>query len=218
MAERRMFSSSVVESDEFLDLPVSSQAFYFHLGMYADDDGIIGSTKRVIRTIGYSEDALQPLIDSGFIIQFDDNALVISDWKRNNYLQKDRYTPSYRQDIIHRLNYDQNQKRYFAKNGTYTNCIQDVSNDVHSEYTQIDREDKDSIVKERKKEVPPSAGSQKSKSSKSSKDYVPIYWEVSNKIPKKFYGQFKSEDDYYAYAQSHKDKIILALKEESSNT
>ena len=39
MANRRMFSLDVVDTDIFLDLPISSQALYFHLGMRADDDG-----------------------------------------------------------------------------------------------------------------------------------------------------------------------------------
>ncbi len=38
MAERRMFSRSVVESARFLKMPVSSQNLYFHLVMNADDD------------------------------------------------------------------------------------------------------------------------------------------------------------------------------------
>jgi hypothetical protein len=38
MANKRMFSKEVTNSDEFLDMPLSSQALYFHLGMNADDD------------------------------------------------------------------------------------------------------------------------------------------------------------------------------------
>ena len=46
MANRRMFSKDVVETDKFLNMPLTSQALYFHLGMEADDDGFVASPKR----------------------------------------------------------------------------------------------------------------------------------------------------------------------------
>lgn len=41
MAEKRMFARKVVESAKFLKMPSSSQNLYFHLGINADDDGIV---------------------------------------------------------------------------------------------------------------------------------------------------------------------------------
>ena len=52
MANRRMFSKDVVETDKFLNMPLTSQALYFHLGMEADDDGFIASPKKVQRAVG----------------------------------------------------------------------------------------------------------------------------------------------------------------------
>ncbi|MGL4547130.1 MAG: hypothetical protein ACRCUV_03900 [Eubacterium aggregans] len=65
MATRRMFSLEVVDTDLFLDLPLTSQALYFHLGMRADDDGFISSPKRIIRLLGCGEDDLNILITRG---------------------------------------------------------------------------------------------------------------------------------------------------------
>ena len=41
MAERRMFTKKITESDAFLDMPMSTQCLYFHLNMSADDDGFL---------------------------------------------------------------------------------------------------------------------------------------------------------------------------------
>jgi len=93
MASRRMFSQTVVGSDSFLDMPVSARELYFHLGMYADDDGFV-SPKMVVRIVGASDDNLKILVGKGFLIMFDSGIACISHWKQNNYLRKDRYTPT----------------------------------------------------------------------------------------------------------------------------
>ena len=91
MAQRRMFSLSVVNTDAFLDLPLSSQALYFHLGMRADDDGFLGNVKTVQRTVGASADDLKLLIAKGFLIEFESGVCVVRDWDTNNYIRNDRY-------------------------------------------------------------------------------------------------------------------------------
>ncbi|HEL0614625.1 TPA: replisome organizer [Streptococcus equi subsp. zooepidemicus] len=91
MAERRMLSKSVIQSDRFLEMPLSSQALYMHLNICADDDGFVGNPKTIIRMIGASEDDFKLLFAKGFIIIFETGIIVISHWKRNNYIQKDRY-------------------------------------------------------------------------------------------------------------------------------
>ena len=97
MANRRMFSLDVVDTDVFLDLPISSQALYFHLGMRADDDGFVSSPKRITNMVGCNMDDLKLLIAKGFIIQFDSGIIVIKHWKVNNYLRSDRYRPTLHQ-------------------------------------------------------------------------------------------------------------------------
>lgn len=121
MAKRRMFSLDVVDTDAFLDLPASSQNLYFHLGMRADDDGFISSPKRIAATVNASADDLKLLAAKGFIIPFDSGVCVVRDWKINNYIQGDRYTPSLYTDEKERLVLDES-KRYSMLD---TACIQD---------------------------------------------------------------------------------------------
>ena len=56
MAERRMFTQKITESDAFLDMPLSAQALYFHLCMNADDDGFVKNHKRIARMLGANDD------------------------------------------------------------------------------------------------------------------------------------------------------------------
>lgn len=90
MARRRMFSLDIVDTDNFLDMPSSTQALYFHLGMRADDDGFISSPKRITKTVNCSEDDLKLLIAKRYLIPFESGVVVISDWKINNWIRSDR--------------------------------------------------------------------------------------------------------------------------------
>ena len=92
MAERRMFAKTIIDSDAFLDMPLSAQALYFHLSMRADDDGFVASPKRIIKLIGATEDDYKILIAKKFVIPFESGVCVITDWRINNYLRNDRYT------------------------------------------------------------------------------------------------------------------------------
>ena len=94
MAERRMFAKTIIDSDAFLDMPMSTQALYFHLSMRADDDGFINNPKRIQRMIGASDDDLKLLIAKAFLIIFESGVVVIKHWKIHNYIQSDRYKPT----------------------------------------------------------------------------------------------------------------------------
>ena len=91
MAERRMFAKTIIDSDSFLDMPLSAQALYFHLSMRADDDGFINNPKKIQRMIGGADDDLKLLCAKKFIIPFESGIVVIKHWKIHNYIQKDRY-------------------------------------------------------------------------------------------------------------------------------
>lgn len=91
MANKRMFSVDVVETDAFLDLPPKVQALYFHLGMRADDDGFISSPRTIVRAIGCNAGDLKQLEASGYVISFNSGVVVVTDWKVNNFLRKDRH-------------------------------------------------------------------------------------------------------------------------------
>lgn len=134
MAERRMFSKTIINSDLFLDMPTSARCLYFHLGMMADDDGFIASPKAIIRSSNCSTDDLKLLIAKGFLILFESGIVVLRHWKTHNYIQKDRYR--------HTL-FEKEREQLVVENGIYQERIQDVSNmdteciqDVHGKDTQ----------------------------------------------------------------------------------
>ena len=87
MAERRMFSKTIIDSDAFLDMPLSTQSLYFHLSMRADDDGFINNPKKIQRMIGCADDDLKLLIAKNFIIPFESGIVVIKHWKIHNYIR-----------------------------------------------------------------------------------------------------------------------------------
>ena len=111
MADKRMFSLKIVDSDLFLDMPLSSQCLYFHLSMRADDDGFVNNPKKIIKIIGANEDDLKILIAKGFVIVFDQGIIVITHWKINNFIRKDRYKPT--------MYIEQKQQLYQTENGAY---------------------------------------------------------------------------------------------------
>lgn len=98
MAEKRMFTKKITESDAFLDMPSSSQCLYFHLNMNADDDGFVNNPKRIAKLVGASEDDLKLLIAKRFVLAFDTGVIVIKHWRMHNTIQKDRYRETDYQD------------------------------------------------------------------------------------------------------------------------
>ena len=91
MARKRMISLDVIDTDAFLEMPLSTQALYFHLNTRADDDGFVGNPKIICRTVGASEDDLKLLMAKNFIIVFEDGVIVIKHWRMHNTLSANRY-------------------------------------------------------------------------------------------------------------------------------
>lgn len=89
MAQKRMFDKAIIDTDRFMDLSMSSKALYFLLGMDADDEGFV-SYKKVMRVHGGNEDDIKVLMAKNFIISFKSGVVVITDWNKNNYLDKNR--------------------------------------------------------------------------------------------------------------------------------
>ena len=119
MAKRRMIDKNLIESDAFLDMPISSQNLYFHLLLQADDDGFVDAPNKVMRMIGASKDDLRVLSVKKYIIAFDNGIIVIRHWNIHNHIRKDRYIPT-----IHIV-----EKRQISQaNGIYSN-VTAIEND-----------------------------------------------------------------------------------------
>jgi hypothetical protein len=112
MAERRMFSKKIIDSDAFMDMPLSTQALYFHLSMRADDDGFINNPKKIQRMVGASDDDLKVLIAKRFILTFESGIIVVKHWRMHNYIRCDRYKPT---DYI-----EEKSRLELKENGSYT--------------------------------------------------------------------------------------------------
>lgn len=112
LANKRMFTMKIVDTDAFLDMPLSTQCLYFHLNMRADDDGFIGNPKRIEKIIGANDDDLKLLIAKRFVILFDDGVIVIKHWRMHNTLSRDRYVET---------SYTDEKKKLLLKdNGSYS--------------------------------------------------------------------------------------------------
>lgn len=98
MAQKRMFSKKITDTDKFLDMPLSTQALYFHLNMDGDDDGFVGNPKTIKKKIGANDNDLDLLVFKQFIIPFENGVIVIKDWRMHNTLRNDRYTPTIYQE------------------------------------------------------------------------------------------------------------------------
>ena len=148
MAERRMFAKTIIDSDQFLDMPLSTHALYFHLSMRADDDGFINNPKKIQRMIGASDDDLKLLVAKRFILPFDSGVVVIKHWKIHNYIRNDRYKETVYQEEKALLE--------VKENGAYTELtpagipvgIPSDNQQVYQMETQV-RLGKDSVGKDR---------------------------------------------------------------------
>ena len=181
MAERRMFAKTIVLSDAFLDMPLSARCLYFTLGMFADDDGFVNSPKGIMRQAGCSEDDMKVLLAKKFLLAFESGVIVIKHWRINNYLQKDRYTPTKYGDEKAKLTLDENMAYREANALSEAMYTQDM-------YTQdrLDKDSKDKVTKSRaNKFTPPTL--------EEVKKYA---WEhCKNVDPEHFYAYFTEPND-----------------------
>jgi len=107
-----MTSLEVIDTDAFLDMPMSSQLLYFHLNARADDDGFVANPKKILRTLGGSSDDYKVLMAKKFLIEFEDGVCVIKHWRINNFVRKDIYKETKYLDLKRSL--------FIRANGAYT--------------------------------------------------------------------------------------------------
>lgn len=156
MAQRRMFSKRITDTDKFLDMSLSTQALYFHLNMAADDDGFIDRPKTIQRTIGASDDDFKILVAKQFIVPFDSGVVVIKDWYIHNFIRKDTYQPTLYQEEKRMIEEHMPKQNYNKKirnkyvDGTLTERQQLVDSGkdrIGKDRIGKDKLDKDSVEK-----------------------------------------------------------------------
>ncbi len=207
MAERRMFAKTIIDSDAFLDMPLSTQSLYFHLSMRADDDGFINNPKKIQRMVGCGDDDLKLLMAKRFILVFDSGVIVIKHWKIHNYIRNDRYKPTLYQEEKAELA-EKNSKAYTFKTEVVESenrlGIPDDNRMGYQMDTQV-RLGKDRLVKDKKKNsVEPSS------------TMPELFEKVWKTYPKKtnkkkareqFLKKFKTEEDLEPFKKGYKNYL-----------
>lgn len=122
MAKRRMFTKKITDSDQFLDMPTSTQCLYFHLNMNADDDGFINNPKKIQRAIGVGDDDMKLLIAKDYIIPFETGVIVIKHWLMHNLIRGDRYSETDYVDEKKQLEINKNKPYTLINKGLFEGC------------------------------------------------------------------------------------------------
>jgi len=191
-----MFSKKVTDTDTFLDMPLSTQALYFHLNMHADDDGFIDNTKTIQRMIGSSDDDRKLLVAKQFLLPFENGLVVIKDWRVHNYIQGDRY---------HKTQYiNEKSQLIVEENNMYTRRVQDVSNMD----TQV-RLGKDRLGKDRKDILSGSDEPDSTRIQKSERDQM---FETIWKLYPKKSGKANAKKDFDKAIKSGVDPELIKSK------
>ena len=163
MAERRMFAKTIIDSDAFLDMPLTTQALYFHLSMRADDDGFVNNPKKIQRMTGASDDDAKLLIAKQFIIPFESGVVVIRHWKLHNYIRKDTYSATKCKAEMRLLALDENQAYITVSGEALHACDEPASHPSHpciqsvAEPLTQDRIGQDRIDQDREREDSPAS-------------------------------------------------------------
>ncbi|EMW5672375.1 DNA replication protein [Enterococcus faecalis] len=202
-----MFAKTIIDSDAFLDMPLSTQSLYFHLSMRADDDGFINNPKKIQRMVGCGDDDLKLLMVKRFILVFDSGVIVIKHWKIHNYIRNDRYKPTLYQEEKAELA-EKNSKAYTFKTEVIESekhlGIPDDNRMGYQMDTQV-RLGKDRLVKDKKKNsVEPS--------STMSELFEKVWKTYPKKTNKKkareqFLKKFKTEEDLESFKKGYKDYL-----------
>lgn len=164
MAERRMFAKTIIDSDAFIEMPISARLLYYDLAMRADDDGFINSPKKIMKFVGATNDDINILIMRKFIIPFENGVVVIKHWRIHNYIRKDTYNETSYKEQKALLELDENKAYRLSSQRT-----------VDEPSTQV-RLGKDRIGKDRidnNTPLPPKKGKAEKNKNKSDSIYYP---------------------------------------------
>ena len=233
MADKRMFSSKIINSDAFIEMSPMARILYFNLSLSADDDGFTNSIKREMRITGAKESDLKELVDKKFVIQFDSGVVLIKHWWINNKRQKDRYTETMFTEEMS-LVYQKSNKEYELKSNDFSERNEPVTN-LEPSWNQVatttdtqirggeDRIDKDRLGKDRLGEgcacareesseiqadcpAPPSNEEDVFVYFPTSKGEVPITYKDVDNLDKKYNGAVDVKAEILACAANEKNK------------
>ena len=222
MAEKRMFSSNVIDSDAFLDMSPTARLLYYDMGMRADDDGFIDSPKKIMRIIGASDSDLKELIDNEFVLRFDSGVIVIRHWYVNNRVRRDTYHETIYTEEKSRLFMEKNNV-YQLRNDSVTDTLQtrdEIGSQIRGGEDRIDKDrlGKDRLgegcacVREESSEIqadcltPPSNEEGVFVYFPTSKGEVPITYKDVDNLDKKYNGAVDVKAEILACAANARDK------------
>lgn len=222
MAEKRMFSSNVIDSDAFLDMSPTARLLYYDMGMRADDDGFIDSPKKIMRIIGASDSDLKELIDNGFVLRFESGVIVIRHWYVNNRVRRDTYHETIYTEEKSRLFMEKNNV-YQLRNDSVTDTLQtrdEIGSQIRGGEDRIDKDrlGKDRLgegcacVREESSEIqadcltPPSNEEDVFVYFPTSKGEVPITYKDVDNLDKKYNGAVDVKAEILACAANARNK------------
>lgn len=222
MADRRMFSTNVIDSDAFLDMPHSARLLYYDFGMRADDDGFVDSPKKVMRIIGAQESDLEELISNGFIHRFDSGVVVILHWNVNNKVRKDLYRATIYSEEKSMLSLEKNNV-YRVRNESVTKSLRASSESVTQEGRKEGREYEDKVrlgskvregsacVREESPESPADSSATPSPDEvfiyfPTSRGNVPIYFRDVENLERQYNGAVDVKSEMVACAANAREK------------
>lgn len=104
-----MIAKSIIDSDAFLDMPMSARLLYYDLNMRADDDGFVNGPKKIMRMVGATWDDMKILIARKFVIYFESEIIVIKHWRIHNYIRRDTYKETNYKEEKSMLEFDENK-------------------------------------------------------------------------------------------------------------
>jgi len=152
---KRMFSNDIVASDFFLDMPLSTQALYFHLGMQADDRGFV-QPKKVMRMLGSADNEIQLLISKKFLIPFEDGIVLVKHWRiNNNKIDNDRFKETNYTEHLNKVFIKSNKAYTLDKTKGFRICAQNVHELGTQNRVEENRIEKNNTTGESKKFIIP---------------------------------------------------------------
>lgn len=140
VANRRMFSKELIQSDKFFSMSIKSQLLYFHIGLLVDDDGFSNNYRMYMNVINADEENLYELQKLGYIYVFESGVLVVRDFLQSNQLRKDRYNETIYKDELSLINV--RNKRYYINEKNMATIWQPDGNQVATDGLPLVNTDK----------------------------------------------------------------------------